>query len=69
MRGFLIGRSWSAEELRRKSFADLHTLWYVVLRERNLLRTQVREARRMHFYQESWQSIIGNKDREVRSIL
>jgi large subunit ribosomal protein L47 len=29
-----------------KSFKDLHTLWYVTLRERNLLATQREEARR-----------------------
>lgn len=43
----LIGRAWEASELRLKSFSDLHTLWYIVVREQNLLATQREEARRM----------------------
>ncbi|TFY60495.1 hypothetical protein EVJ58_g5115 [Rhodofomes roseus] len=50
------GRSWAASELRRKSFMELHTLWYVLLRERNLLATQEADARRLGIIVESLQT-------------
>ncbi|XP_063162481.1 large ribosomal subunit protein uL29m [Candoia aspera] len=40
------GDSWTVEQLRGKSSEDLHKLWYVLLKERNMLLTLEQEAKR-----------------------
>ena len=62
----MTGRPWFASELRHKSFKDLHTLWYVCLREKNLLATQKEEARRMGVDNPDLQ-VSGEKVRNVRA--
>ena len=42
-----IGRGWTVPDLRRKSFDDLHKLWFVMYKERNMLLSEREKARRM----------------------
>lgn len=41
------GRAWRAEELRQKSWEDLHAIWWKACRERNVIKTESYERERL----------------------
>ncbi|KAI8114328.1 hypothetical protein M9434_002454 [Picochlorum sp. BPE23] len=43
----VTGRAWQAEDLRRKSWDDLHRLWVALYKERNALHAEKLEWRRL----------------------
>lgn len=43
----VIGRSWMKDDLRIKSNSDLHKLWYILLKERNMILTMRHECKRL----------------------
>lgn len=64
-------RSWLAGELRLKSSKDLHTLWYVLLMERNRLATAWEELNRVGARQAArmWSENLGRKNHRVSSVI
>ncbi|KAI1437194.1 mitochondrial 39-S ribosomal protein L47 (MRP-L47)-domain-containing protein [Xylaria sp. CBS 124048] len=43
------GRGWTVEELRQKSWEDLHKLWWVCVKEQNRVATARKEKSRLKF--------------------
>ncbi|PWY73622.1 MRP-L47-domain-containing protein [Aspergillus heteromorphus CBS 117.55] len=55
------GRPWSIQELREKSWDDLHALWWVCIKERNRIGTSDLERIRLKAGYGEWESVERNR--------
>ncbi|KAJ9302145.1 hypothetical protein DTO271G3_1011 [Paecilomyces variotii] len=58
------GRPWSIQELREKSFEDLHSLWWVCVKERNRIATSNLERKRLKAGYGEYEA--NDRDRVIR---
>ena len=61
------GRAWSVQELRRKSWNDLHCLWWLCLKERNRLATEKVERNRLKAGYGDYES--DERDKTIRKTM
>jgi len=61
------GRAWKVEELRKKSWEDLHALWWKCCRERNMIATSQLELERTELG--FGRRELENRDEEVRKTM
>ncbi|KAJ5372811.1 Ribosomal protein L47 mitochondrial [Penicillium concentricum] len=62
-----LGRPWTIQELREKSWEDLHALWHVCVRERNRIVTSDFERERIQAGYGQYES--QERDKVVRSTM